>query len=440
MTGLGAIRSAGGLAFCACLLGLACAGPRTALVVAVASDLAIPTEITEVRATVGAAHCTGGASCEVVFPLAQSSDLPLSFGIEPGASVSAPVELEIVARDASGATVVSRSVSTGFVVGRTRVLVVRLDRACVGHGACSAGETCIAGLCASASVDPATLLPDMPGHELDGLRDAGPRPDASVDDASADVGVRDGDFFDTGPVDANAPDGGDAGAPDPTSCRGRVASAPSGVARIDPDGPGGAAPFDAWCENQLDGGGWTLLAKVTGSSTLLGYDGVAWLGDPRAAFGSIDATPTDALLTPYWAVPVTELRVGDGTTWMVTTITGAATTLRAAMDVPGGVPLGATVASWAGITTLLPGPIGCSRSAIGATLATSATTVRVRIGVVGAVTSDCSDPTIWIGCGASTTTSDIGCIAFPDASGAARVCGTPGQRRARPATLLVYGR
>lgn len=48
--------------------------------------------------------------------------------------------------------------------------------------------------------------------------------------------------------------------------------AASGVHTIDPDGEGGNAPFDAYCEIDLAGGGWTLVGRsVNGGIDLMGW-------------------------------------------------------------------------------------------------------------------------------------------------------------------------
>lgn len=48
--------------------------------------------------------------------------------------------------------------------------------------------------------------------------------------------------------------------------------AQTGTLTLDPDGPGGNEPFEAWCDQDLSGGGWTLVGKSRGSV----FQNVGW--------------------------------------------------------------------------------------------------------------------------------------------------------------------
>jgi len=69
------------------------------------------------------------------------------------------------------------------------------------------------------------------------------------------------------------------------SCKSLLSGNPaasSGIWSLDPAGAGGVAPFDAYCDMDTDGGGWTLIAKVSGA------DGKQWAcGSSSACSGSL---------------------------------------------------------------------------------------------------------------------------------------------------------
>lgn len=89
-----------------------------------------------------------------------------------------------------------------------------------------------------------------------------------------------------------------------------------GVYWLDPDGPGtGVAPFDAWCEMDIDDGGWTLVAFLARSidGENWAYGSALWTGStPRnpeqltsVALASTDTA--DMKGEGYHTVPGTEL-------------------------------------------------------------------------------------------------------------------------------------
>ena len=65
----------------------------------------------------------------------------------------------------------------------------------------------------------------------------------------------------------------------PRSCAAILAAGQSTgtkVYTIDPDGPGGVAPFSAYCDMGNDGGGWTLVLKISGGNSTFNYDSGEW--------------------------------------------------------------------------------------------------------------------------------------------------------------------
>ncbi len=79
----------------------------------------------------------------------------------------------------------------------------------------------------------------------------------------------------------STPDGGIDAAPftDVRTCASIRAMSPganNGLQEIDPDGDGGADPFTVYCDMEIDGGGWMLVARSAGDDDLVDF---GWLHD-----------------------------------------------------------------------------------------------------------------------------------------------------------------
>ncbi len=89
--------------------------------------------------------------------------------------------------------------------------------------------------------------------------------------------------------------------------------ASSGAFTIDPDGGGGEAPFDNYCDMDTDGGGWTLIARFANAdakdwmldSGEWWYDKLTPAGDPTSR--SLNA---DMISLAFWLVSGSELKIG----------------------------------------------------------------------------------------------------------------------------------
>jgi hypothetical protein len=198
----------------ALVLAVGCAPAATRIVVVADSDLAVPGAIDRIRFEVDSRALGGELAQREADLLTPSTALPVVMPIVHEGGRTGPLTVRAVAM-LGDQEIVERTARLSFVLGRSLVLRLDLNGACVGVE-CGGGETCgSASGCVSSEVDPASLPEYVDPSSADRL-DAGlvPRPDARAappDAASPDGGrLADGGVADGGAVDGGAgpPDAG----------------------------------------------------------------------------------------------------------------------------------------------------------------------------------------------------------------------------------------
>ncbi len=218
-----------------------------------------------------------------------------------------------------------------------------------------------------------------------------------------------------GGVGRTGGDGG-TGAGDPhLSCAAILAAdedAETGVHRIDPDGDGPIAPFDAYCEMEADDGGWQLLLKIQGNEATFRYGASLWTDSTLLNETSTDMVRVEAKLRGYDSVPLDALRlgmrVGGNINWIVASLDGGPRTMMDLMTQPM-VASNAGAAAWQSLVPDVVIQPGCSQEGLRCPFGTDCC-ARVRIGIVGNNESNCSSPDSFIGFGARVLDYGNGCI------------------------------
>jgi len=94
------------------------------------------------------------------------------------------------------------------------------------------------------------------------------------------------------------------------ACNSLPKGAASGLYWLDPDGAGGTPKFRCWCDMKRDGGGWTLLMKTDGNSTVFNYDAAWWTNSNAYHPEDASFATKEAKLASFWTLPFKELRLG----------------------------------------------------------------------------------------------------------------------------------
>ncbi len=198
----------------------------------------------------------------------------------------------------------------------------------------------------------------------------------------------------------------------PESCldlRDRAPAAPSGVYSIDPDAEGAEAEFSAYCEMEMDGGGWTLAMKLEGSTATFSYGSSHWTSAEPFNPDAADLAPVQAKLASFSSIAFTQIRAGmidGGERWTVLDV-GAASLLALFSD-GSLVETGVGREAWLGLMAAPSLQPACNREGIN-------NTGLVRLGIIADNGSNCATPESVLGfgmeppCAGQATTGNVAC-------------------------------
>jgi hypothetical protein len=156
--------------------------PRTEVLIEVTAEPEVRARTTTLRVSIEAGPTLG--DLEVRYADQLGPQWPLVIALVPeGGDARRSFRIEVTAVGDEGELVRARVIS-GFVAERTKLLPLVLEDACIGPDSLTCGhlETCRAGTCTDAVVDPTTLEDFEPP-------DAGPSDDAGGVDAGGDAAV-----------------------------------------------------------------------------------------------------------------------------------------------------------------------------------------------------------------------------------------------------------
>lgn len=226
------------------------------------------------------------------------------------------------------------------------------------------------------------------------------------------------------------------------------AELPSGVYELDPDGPGGEPAYEAYCELELMGGGWTLVLKADGPSSTFEYDAVLWTDTSTHQPGFPDLDRNEAKLASYHQVPLTEILLGVehpigsdpdplALQWLPVPLAGDSLHALVSPGVHISTSLGRD--AWKGLlagSSLQP---NCNREGINAA-SDDPKFVGMRIGIIANEQGDCGSADSRLGVGGRSGNYSIYCGTTDEPHGNFAGCGADNGSVSLPAFVVVLVR
>jgi hypothetical protein len=172
----------------------------------------------------------------------------------------------------------------------------------------------------------------------------------------------------------------------------------SGVYDLDPDGPGGEDPFQAFCDMEHEGGGWTLVLKIDGEENTFDHDEDLWTNADTYRPNEADFDDREAKLASFATVGFKEVALGmralDSKTVRWIQIEKPASSLLAVMA-GGYQPTTVGAGTWESLLDSGSLQVECRTEGFNVELDDR----RVRIGIIADDQQSCADPNSFIGFG-----------------------------------------
>jgi hypothetical protein len=187
----------------------------------------------------------------------------------------------------------------------------------------------------------------------------------------------------------------------------------SGIYDIDPDGLGGEPPFDAYCDMETMGGGWTMALKARGDMDTFVYSSALWTNTDTHEPSNTGLDRTETKLVSYSTMPFTQLLLGfeapikpnGGLALQYQVLDIVGDSLFSVIEPDVHVPSGVSKPSWLSLISGSALQINCDREGINARKdGLLGDFHRVRIGIISNGEDNCDTPDSRLGIGGEGST------------------------------------